>query len=92
MKKAVSSNLKNGNHETDEIAAFKSTTERRDLVKHIYHSLISIYTALFRTESPLLFDWRKDETYDMLGRNQTLIYDLVSIEAEMLWLCELFSF
>lgn len=55
------------------------------LASHVYDTLTSIYSALYKTTSPLTFDWRTDEISEMLGRDQDLIKAFCSIKTEMYW-------
>ncbi len=58
------------------------------LASHMYHTLTSIYTALYKTTTPLAFDWRKEETYELLGHNETLVEAFGVIKAEISKLCK----
>lgn len=62
-----------------------------DLTRHIYNSLTAIYAALYRTTTPLTFDWRKDEIADLLGHDPTLIRMFSDIKTEMFWFRKLNS-
>lgn len=56
------------------------------LAKHIYNTLTSIYSALYKTTSPLTFDWRKKEIFsEMLGGDSVLIQLFCDIKTEMYW-------
>jgi hypothetical protein len=55
------------------------------LAKHLYHSLTAIYSALYRTTSPLMLDWRKDEISELLGKDPDLIRLFCDIKTEMYW-------
>jgi hypothetical protein len=55
------------------------------LARHIYNTLTSIYSALFKTASPLTFDWHTDEISDMLGRDPSLIKAFCYVKTEMYW-------
>ncbi len=55
------------------------------LAKHIYNALTSIYAALYKTTSPLTFDWRKEEYFEMLGNDLTLVKSFCNIKTEMYW-------
>ncbi|KAH6718828.1 hypothetical protein BKA61DRAFT_262953 [Leptodontidium sp. MPI-SDFR-AT-0119] len=58
---------------------------RYHLNKHIYNTLTSMYAALYKTTSPLTFDWRTTEISDMLGRDPELIRLFNDIKTEMYW-------
>lgn len=47
--------------------------------------LTSIYAALFKTTSPLLFDWRRAEISEMLGGDRELVQSFSNITTEMHW-------
>ena len=54
------------------------------LAKHIYNTLTSIYSALYKTTSPLTFDWRKKDVFsEMLGGDPVLIQLFCDIKTEM---------
>jgi hypothetical protein len=55
------------------------------LARHLYNALTSIYSALFRTSSPLIFDWRTDEVSEMLGKDPELIRLFCNIKTELYW-------
>jgi len=55
------------------------------LAKQLYNMLTSIYAALFKTTSPLTFDWRTAEISEMLGRDPELIKSFCNIKTEMHW-------
>jgi hypothetical protein len=55
------------------------------LAKHLYHILTAIYSALYKTTSPLMLDWRRDEISDMLGNDAELIKLFCDIKTEMYW-------
>lgn len=56
-----------------------------ELSRHIYNTLTSIYATIYRTTSPLTFDWRRNEVAEMLGHNQQLIGLFCNIKTEMFW-------
>jgi hypothetical protein len=59
------------------------------LAKHIYNTLTSIYSALYKTTSPLTFDWRKKDVFsEMLGGDPVLIQLFCDIKTEMYWFRE----
>lgn len=55
------------------------------LARHLYNTLTSIYAALYRTTSPLTFDWQTDEISGMLGSDPQLIQLFCDIKTEMNW-------
>jgi hypothetical protein len=55
------------------------------LNQHLYNMLTSTYAALYKTTSPLTFDWRKEEVAFMLGNDAHLINLFCSIKTEMFW-------
>ena len=55
------------------------------LTSHMYNALTSIYAALYKTTSPLTFDWRKEEVSTMLGGDDELIRLFCIIKTEMFW-------
>ncbi|KAH8744021.1 hypothetical protein F5882DRAFT_423713 [Hyaloscypha sp. PMI_1271] len=56
------------------------------LGRHLYNAITSIYSALYKTTTPLTFDWRKEEISKMLGRDSELIKSFCNIKTEMFWL------
>lgn len=58
------------------------------LGKHMYNTLTSVYAALYKTTSPLTFDWRTQEVRDMLGGDGGLVEAFINIKTEMFWLCK----
>jgi hypothetical protein len=48
--------------------------------------LLSIYATNFSTTSPIIFDWREENVYNMLGCDQELIEAFCLVKAEMFWL------
>ncbi|KAG4443427.1 hypothetical protein IFR05_001106 [Cadophora sp. M221] len=68
------------------LAKLKLLVEARyHLSQHIYDTLTSMYAALYKTTSPLTFDWRTAEISDMLGRDPELIRLFNDIKTEMYW-------
>ncbi len=61
---------------------------RYKLNQHLYNTLTSIYAALYKTTSPLTFDWRIEEIADMLGRDLQLVTLFCNIKTEMYWFRE----
>ena len=59
--------------------------DRYHLNRHLYNTLTSMYAALYKTTSPLTFDWRTAEISDMLGTDQQLIRLFNNIKTEMYW-------
>ncbi|KAL5314161.1 hypothetical protein ACEPPN_018585 [Leptodophora sp. 'Broadleaf-Isolate-01'] len=71
---------------TKSLAELKLMREARyHLNQHIYNTLTSMYAALYKTTSPLTFDWRIAEISDMLGRDPELIRLFNNIKTEMYW-------
>ncbi|KAF4628762.1 hypothetical protein G7Y89_g9391 [Cudoniella acicularis] len=70
------------------MSCWKSRERRTkyDLLRHIYDTLTSIYSALYKTTSPLTLDWRTEEVSELLGRDQELIRLFCNIKTEMYWL------
>lgn len=58
------------------------------LARHMYHTLTSIYAALYKTTTPLAFDWRKEEIYELLGHNDSLVEAFNLIKTEISKLCK----
>jgi hypothetical protein len=58
------------------------------LARHMYHTLTSIYAALYKTTTPLAFDWRKEEIYELLGHDDFLVEAFDLIKAEISKLCK----
>jgi hypothetical protein len=58
------------------------------LARHMYHTLTSIYAALYKTTTPLAFDWRKEDIYELLGHDDTLVKAFDQIKAEISKLCK----
>jgi hypothetical protein len=56
------------------------------LGRHLYNAITSIYSALYKTTTPLTFDWRKEEISKMLGKDSELIKSFCNIKTEMFWL------
>jgi len=56
------------------------------LARHLYNAITSIYSALYKTTTPLIFDWRKEAVSEMLGRDPQLIRSFCNIKTEMFWL------
>jgi len=56
-----------------------------ELSLHIYNTLTSIYATLYKTTSPLTFDWRKSEIAKLLGSDKELIRHFCNIKTEMFW-------
>lgn len=48
--------------------------------------LTSIYATLYRTTSPLTFDWRQNEIAELVGNDLELIRLFCNIKTEMFWL------
>ncbi|KAH6678188.1 hypothetical protein B0J14DRAFT_316756 [Halenospora varia] len=57
-----------------------------DLSRHMYNTLTSIYSALYKTTSPLTLDWRTDGVADMLDRDPELIRHFCYIKTEIYWI------
>ncbi|KAH6678189.1 hypothetical protein B0J14DRAFT_650411 [Halenospora varia] len=57
-----------------------------ELCFHMYNTLTSIYSALYKTTSPLTLDWRTEEVLEMFGGNTELIHYFSSIKTEMHWI------
>ncbi|KAH8646019.1 hypothetical protein BGZ60DRAFT_554837 [Tricladium varicosporioides] len=57
-----------------------------DLCFHMYNTLTSIYSALYKTTSPLTLDWRTEEVSEMLGKDKKLINYFSVIKTEMYWI------
>jgi hypothetical protein len=55
------------------------------LTRHIYNSLTAIYAALYKTTSPLTFDWRTEEIARIMGNDPVLIELFCNIKTEMFW-------
>jgi hypothetical protein len=65
---------------------FSVTDPIYSLGRHLYNAITSIYSALYKTTTPLTFDWRKEEISKMLGRDSELIKSFCNIKTEMFWL------
>ena len=65
---------------------FSVTDPIYTLGRHLYNAITSIYSALYKTTTPLTFDWRKEEISEMLGRDSELIKSFCNIKTEMFWL------
>jgi hypothetical protein len=61
---------------------------RFNLGKHIYNALISVYSALYKTTSPLTMDWRTKEVSEMMGNDHELIRLFCIIKTEIYWFCK----
>lgn len=57
-----------------------------DLSRHMYNTLTSIYSALYKVSSPLTLDWRNEAVSEMLGRDPELIRAFCDIKTEMYWI------
>ena len=55
------------------------------LARHIYNTLTAIYSALYRTTSPLTLDWREEEVARLLGNDPVLIKSFCNIKTELFW-------
>jgi len=67
------------------ISSIREETEAYELSRHLCNTLTSIYSTIYRTTSPLTFDWRRDEVAELLGHNQNLIRLFCNIKTEMFW-------
>lgn len=56
-----------------------------NLARHLYNTLTAIYSALYRTTSPLTLDWRTDEISELLDKDPDLIRLFCDIKTEMYW-------
>jgi hypothetical protein len=68
--------------------AFAEEQQVYELCRHIFNNLISIYSALYKTTSPLALDWRTEEVSEMLGNDAELIRLFCDIKTEMFWFCK----
>jgi hypothetical protein len=53
-----------------------------ELAGQMYHMLISIYSGLFRTSSPLRLNWLIDDICELFGRDQHVIHSMGTLKTE----------
>ncbi len=56
---------------------------RLGLAQHMYETLISIYSGLFRPSSPLWLNFLKDEVFQLFGRDSKVTERLGTIKTEL---------
>jgi hypothetical protein len=62
-----------------------------NLARHLYNTLTAIYSALYRTTSPLTLDWRTDEISELLDKDPDLIRLFCDIKMDMYWFRRFFQ-
>lgn len=53
--------------------------------KRIYHYLVSIYSALFRSTTPLYTDWEVETNWKLLDNDQELVRSFLDLRTEVFW-------
>ena len=58
------------------------------MAKHMYHYLVSVYSALFKSTTPLYIDWRMSSNLELFGRDEELIATFKSLRTEAFYFRE----
>jgi hypothetical protein len=60
-----------------------------ELSRHMYNILISTYSTVFRSSTPLWHNFLKDEVFEKFGRDYSVTERMGVIKTEMEWIREL---
>ncbi len=55
------------------------------MMKHMYHYLVSVYSALFKSTTPLYIDWRLGSNRELFGQDENLLQAFKSLRTETLY-------
>ncbi len=56
-----------------------------DMAKHMYHYMVSVYSAFFRSTTPLYIDWRVGANRESFGQDEELLATFISLRTETLY-------
>ncbi|KAH8884520.1 hypothetical protein GQ53DRAFT_396344 [Thozetella sp. PMI_491] len=56
-----------------------------EMARHMYHYLVSVYSALFKSTTPLYIDWRLDVNQDLFARDENLLQAFKSLRTETMY-------
>ena len=56
-----------------------------EMAKHMFHYLVSIYSALFKSTTPLYIDWRLDSNRQLFGQDEELLAAFKALRTEALY-------
>lgn len=59
------------------------------LAKFMFDLLVSTYSGLFRTSSPMSLNWLKQEVFDMFGQDYRITHTMGTLKREFHYICQL---